>query len=94
MILPMDQEVHNLALLKPVCQRSLRDHWRNSRKVPAVIGLTRSIWLICFVQFILGDPAFPIQPNKRDKLNKPNNDLLLCRWTIILVELSRISLLA
>ncbi len=52
MTLPMDQEVHNLALLKSVCQRSLRDQWRNSRKVLAVNGPARPGWLIWFVLFI------------------------------------------
>jgi len=51
-MLPMDQEVHNLALMKSVCQRSQRDHWRNSRKALAVNGLARPVWLIWFVLFI------------------------------------------
>ena len=84
MTLPMDQEVHNLALLKSICQRSLRDHWRNSRKALVVNGPARSVWFIRLVLF-----------NQTNEANQTNPiTIFLCRWTIVLIKLSRISLFA
>ena len=84
MTLAMGQEVHNLALLKLVCQRSLRDHWRNSRKALPFDGLAWSAWSIRLVLFN--------QTNETNQINQVT--IPLGRWTIVLVELSRISLFA
>jgi hypothetical protein len=78
--LPTDQEVYNLALLKLVCQRSLRDHWRNHGWVEVKVERR----FACLQRSLAWTSIMPVG----------DFSILLGRRTIVLIKLSCISLLA